>query len=93
MRSSTPNAYTTRTCDTPSRIADISKTSLGMADHSSRYHLPLLEESLMSIGNLSNRRDVEAEPSYASTGRSLSYSKGTGHKKTKGNINSMIDKF
>jgi hypothetical protein len=32
-----------------------------MADHSSRYRLTHLEESLMSLGSLSSRRGVEAE--------------------------------
>jgi hypothetical protein len=64
-----------------------------MADHSSRYRLPLLEESLMSLGSLSSRREVEAEPSRASTGRSMSYSEGTRHWKTKVNRSLMIGKF
>jgi hypothetical protein len=93
MRSSTPSVCTTRTCDTPCATAEISKTPLGMADHSSRYRLPLLEKSLMSLGSLSSRREVEAESFRALTGRSMSYSEGTGHKKTKGNRSSMIDKF
>jgi hypothetical protein len=48
---------------------------------------PDLEESLMSLGSLSNKRGVEVEPSHASTGRSMSYSRAWG------NINSMIGKF
>jgi hypothetical protein len=64
-----------------------------MADHSSLYRLPHLEESLMSLGNLNNRKGVEAELSRALAGRSMSYSKPTGHKKAKGNKNLMIDKF
>ena len=64
-----------------------------MADRSNRYHLPHLEESLMSLGNLDSRRGAEVEPSRASTGRSMSYSEGIRHKKAKGNKNLMIDKF
>jgi hypothetical protein len=93
MRSSTPSARTTRTCDTPCGTIEISKTPLGMADHSSCYRLPHLEESLMSLGSLSSRREVEAEPSRASTGRLMSYLEGRGRKKTKGNRRSMIGKF
>jgi hypothetical protein len=48
---------------------------------------------LMSLGSLSSRMGVEAEPSHASRGRSMSYSGGTGHKKATGNRNSMIGKF
>jgi hypothetical protein len=36
---------------------------------------------------------VETKPSRASIGRSMSYSEGTGHKKAKGNRNSVIGKF
>jgi hypothetical protein len=64
-----------------------------MADHSSRYRLPHLEESLMSLGSLSSRKGVEAELSHASTGRSMSYSEATWCKKAKCNKNLMIDKF
>jgi hypothetical protein len=64
-----------------------------MADHSNRYRLPLLEESLMSLGSLSNRKGVEAELSHALTRSSMPYSDATGHKKAKGNKNLMIDKF
>jgi hypothetical protein len=64
-----------------------------MADHSSRYRLPLLEESLLSLGSLSSNRDVGVEPSRASIRRSMSYSEGMELKKTKGNRSSVIDKF
>jgi hypothetical protein len=64
-----------------------------MADQSSRYRLPHLEESLISLGSLSSKREVEAEPSHPSTWRSISYSEGAGHNKTKGNKSSMIGKF
>jgi hypothetical protein len=93
MRSSTPSAHTIRTCDTLCGTAEISKTPSGMADHSSRYRLPLLEESLLSLGNISSSRDVGVEPSRASIGRSISYSEGMELKKTKGNRSSLIDKF
>jgi hypothetical protein len=73
MRSSTPSARTTRTSDTPCKTAEISKTPSDMADHSRRYHLPLLEESLLSLGSLSSRREVDAKPSHTSIGRSMSY--------------------
>jgi hypothetical protein len=55
-RSSTPSARTTRTCGTLYRTARISRTPSGMADHSSRCHLPRLKESLMSLGSLNNRK-------------------------------------
>jgi hypothetical protein len=93
MRFSIPSAHTTKTCSILFGPAGISKTSSGMADHSSRYRLPNLEESLMSLGSLSNRKGVEAELSRALTGRSMSYSESTGHKKAKCNKNLMIDKF
>jgi hypothetical protein len=64
-----------------------------MVDHSNRYHLPLPEESLPSQGSLNSRREVEVEPSRASTRKLTSYSEGTRRKKTKGNRNSLTDKF
>jgi hypothetical protein len=64
-----------------------------MTDHSSRCHLPCLEESLMSLDNLSNRKGGEVELSHALTGRSMSCSEVTGHKKEEGNKNLMVDKF
>jgi hypothetical protein len=56
MRSSIPSARITRTCSTPYGTAEISKTPLGTANHSSHCHLPCLEESLASLGNLSSRK-------------------------------------
>jgi hypothetical protein len=47
----------------------------------------------MSLGSLSSRKEVEAEPSHASTGRSMSYSKAMGRKKAKGNKNLTTDKL
>jgi hypothetical protein len=64
-----------------------------MADHSNHCHLPRLEESLMSLGSLSNRKGGEVELSCALIGRSMSYSEATRHKKVEGNKNLMIDKF
>jgi hypothetical protein len=72
-RSSTPSTQTTRTCGTPCGTAEISKTPSGMADHSSRCHLLHLEESLMSLGSLNNRKGGEVELSRALTRRSMSY--------------------
>jgi hypothetical protein len=51
---SIPSARTTRTCGTPCGTAGISKTLLGTTDHSS--NLTRLEESLMSLGSLNNRK-------------------------------------
>jgi hypothetical protein len=93
MRSSTPSSRTTRTCSTPCRTVGISKTPSGMANHSSRYRLPHLEESVMSLGSLSNRKGVEAELFHTLIGRSMSYSEATRHKKAKGNKNLMIANF
>jgi hypothetical protein len=56
MKSSTPNARTTRTCATPYRTAGTSSTPSGMADHSSLYHLPHHKESPASPGSLSSRK-------------------------------------
>jgi hypothetical protein len=61
-----------------------------MADHSSRYCLPLPEESLPSQANLNSREEVEMELSRGSTGKLTLYSEDTGRKRTKGNINSLI---
>jgi hypothetical protein len=77
----------------PYETAGISKTPSGMVDHSSRCQLPSLEESLMSLGSLSNRKGGEDELSRALIGRSMSYSEAMGHKKAEGNKNLMIDKF
>jgi hypothetical protein len=65
----------------------------GMTDHSSRYRLPRLEESLMSLGSLSNRKGGEVDLSSVLIGRSISYSEAMGCKKAEGNKNLMIDKF
>jgi hypothetical protein len=56
MKSSTPSVCTTRTCATPYRTAETSNILLGVANHSSHYHLPYREESLASPGNLSSRK-------------------------------------
>jgi hypothetical protein len=58
MRFSTLSAHTTRTCDTPFRTTGTSRTLSGMADHSSRYRLPLPEESLPSQASLNSREEV-----------------------------------
>ena len=50
-------------------------------------------ESLMSLGCLNNRKGGEVELSHPLTGRSMSYSEATGHRKAEGNKNLMIDKF
>jgi hypothetical protein len=93
MRSSTLSAHTTRTCDTPCGTAGISRTLSSMADHSSRYRLPLPKESLSSQASLNSREEVEAELSRASTGKLTSYSEDMGRKRTKGNRNSLIGRF
>jgi hypothetical protein len=44
--SSTPSARTTRTCATPSGIAETSSIPLGTTDPSNLYHFPHREEDL-----------------------------------------------
>jgi hypothetical protein len=56
MKSSKPNVRTIRTCATPYETAETLSTPLGMADHSSLYHLPHREESLASHVSLSSRK-------------------------------------
>jgi hypothetical protein len=93
MRSSILSTHTTRTCDTPYGTAEISRTLSATSGHSSRYRLPLPEESLPSQASLNNKRDVEAKPSLTWSVKLTSYLEDTGRKKTKGNKNSLIDKF
>jgi hypothetical protein len=70
-RSSILSAHITRTCGTPYETTGISITPSGMADRSSHCRLPRLEESLMSLGNLNNRKGGEVELSRVLTGRSM----------------------
>jgi hypothetical protein len=53
-----------------------------MADPSSLYRLPHREESLASLGSLSSRKEEGVELFHALTGRSMSSSEGTEHKRT-----------
>jgi hypothetical protein len=95
MRSSIPSVRITRTCGTPYGTEEISKTSSGAVDHSSHCHchLPRLEESLTSLGNLYNRKGGEVELSRVLTGKSTSYSEATEHKKTEDNKSLTIGEF
>jgi hypothetical protein len=92
MKSSTPSVCITRTCATPYRTAETSNTPSAMVDHSSHYHLPRHEESLASLGSLSNRKRGGVDLSHALTRRSTSYLEAMGHKKTGGNKSSTIDR-
>jgi hypothetical protein len=60
------------------------KHFVGMADHSSRYHLPCHKKSLAKPGSLSNRKRGGVALSHALTGRS----EDMGHKKTEGSKSS-----
>jgi hypothetical protein len=63
-----------------------------MANRSSHYHHPRSEESLASLGSLSNRKRGGVELSRTLTQRSTSYSEAMGHKKVEGNESSTIDR-
>jgi hypothetical protein len=91
--SSTPSARTTRICVIPSGIAETSSTPSGMADPSNLYHLPHHEENPENLDNLSSRKGEEARCSRASMEKSTSSSADMGHKRTKGNRSSMIDRY
>jgi hypothetical protein len=88
MKSSTPNAHTTRTCATPYGTVGISSTPSGTDDRLSLYHLPHREEGLASPGSLSSKKGEGAELSHALTGRSMSSSEDTRHKRPGGSKNS-----
>jgi hypothetical protein len=64
-----------------------------MVGRSSHYHLPRPEESLASLGSLTNKKGGEVELSRVLTGRSMSYSEAMEHKKAEGNKSLMIGKF
>jgi hypothetical protein len=91
--SSMPSARTTRTCATPSGIAETSSTPWGMVDPSNLYLLPGHEEDQENRDNPSSRRKEEEEPSRASTEKSTSSSADTGRKKTKDNKSSTIVRY
>jgi hypothetical protein len=91
--SSMPNVRITRICTTPCGTGETSSIPSGMADHSSRYHLPHHEEGLASPSNLTNRKGEEVEHSHTSAGRSTSSSEDTGRKRKKGSRSSMIDRY
>jgi hypothetical protein len=90
---STPSAYTTRTCATPSGTAETSSTPLGTANPSNLYHLPHLEEDPENIDSLNNRKGEEAEHSRASTEKSTSSLADMGRKKARGNRSSMTVRY
>jgi hypothetical protein len=54
--SSKPNVRTTRTCATPTGIAETSSTPSGTTDPSNLCHLPLHEEDPENLDNPSNRK-------------------------------------
>jgi hypothetical protein len=93
MTSSTPSARTTRICVILFGTAEISSTSLGMADPSNLYHLPHHEEDRENLNNLSSRKGEEVERSRASMEKSTSSSADTDHKKTRGNKTSTIARY
>jgi hypothetical protein len=82
--SSMPSVRITRTCATPCGTAETSSIPLGMADHSSLYHLPHHGEGLASQGSLNDRKEEGVEHSHALKGRSTLSSKETGRRRTKG---------
>jgi hypothetical protein len=93
MTSSTPSARTTRICVILFGTAEISSTSLGMADPSNLYHLPHHEEDRENLNNLSSRKGEEVERSRASMEKSTSSSADTDHKKTRGSKSSTIARY
>jgi hypothetical protein len=86
--SSMPSVCITKTCATPCGTAESSSIPLGMADHSSLYHLPHHEEGLASPGSLSDRKGEGMEHSHVLTGRSTLSSEDRGRRRTKGNKSS-----
>jgi hypothetical protein len=91
--SSTPSAYTIRTCATPSGTTDTSSTPLGTADPSNLYHLPHLEKDPENLDSLNNRKGKEAEHSRALTEKSTSSSADMGRKKARGNRSSTTVRY
>jgi hypothetical protein len=91
--SSTLSARTTRTCATPSGTAGISSTPLGTDDPSNLYHLPHLEERPENLDSPNNWKGEEAERSRTSTRKSTSSSADMGHRKARGNRNSMTVRY
>jgi hypothetical protein len=90
--SSTPSAHTTRTCATPCETAETSRIPLGMADHSSLYHLPHHEEGLASPGSLTSRKGEGVEHSHTLTGKSTSSSEDMGRRRIEGSKSSTTDR-
>jgi hypothetical protein len=83
-----PSVRITWTCATPCGTAETSSIPLGMADHSSLYHLPDHEEGLVSLGSLSDRKGEGVEHSHALTGRSMLSLEDTGCRRRKGSKSS-----
>jgi hypothetical protein len=92
MTSSAPNVRTIRTCATPYGTVGTSSTPSDTADYSSLYHLPHHEEGPASLGSLSNQKGEGVEHSHALTGRSMSSSEDTGHRRTESSRSSTIDR-
>jgi hypothetical protein len=90
--SSTPSARTTKICVTTFGTAETSSTLSRMADPSNLCHLPQHEEDSENLDNLRSRKE-EAEHSRALMEKSTSSSADTGHKRTKGNRSSTIDRY
>jgi hypothetical protein len=88
-----PSARITRTCATPCGTAETSSIPLGMADHSSLYHLPHHEDGPASLGSLNNMKGEGVEHSHALMGRSTSSSEDTGHRRTEGSKSSTTDRY
>ena len=86
--SSTPNVYTIKTCATPFRTAETSRTPSGMADLSNLYHLPRHEEDPENLDNLSSRKGEEAEHFPALTEKSTSSLVDTDLKRARGSRSS-----
>jgi hypothetical protein len=91
--SSTPSARNTRTCATPSGIAETSSIPWGTSDPSNLYLLPRREEDQENLDNPSRRRREEVEPSSASIEKSTSSSADMGRKKARDNKSSTIVKY
>jgi hypothetical protein len=91
--SSTPSARTTKTCATPSRIAETSSTPWETTDPSNLCHLPHHEEDLENLDNLNSRRGEEAERSRASMEKSTSSSTDMDRRKVRGNISSTTVRY
>jgi hypothetical protein len=90
--SSTPSARTTRTCATPSGIAETSSNPWGTADPSNLYLIPCHEEDLENVDNPSSRR--RGGGAFPRVDREVnSSSVDTGRKKVRDNKSSTIVRY